>query len=390
MNILDYLATEFASFDEKPLNPVDSAALSQFCMVRMEDIAPMKRVWSEPPSLRAAVADRLRPVRPVRFTDALRAEHYDSLFTGLVPEPVKNNMLALAASPRFRTMTVQDCASVFDEATQTQFAAMTFVCRKKFAYVGFRGTDRSFTGWRENFNMTYQFPVPAQDLAVRYLEAVAPRLPQRLYLGGHSKGGNLAEYAALHATPKVQERIERIYDHDGPGFRAGAVDDRAFSIIRDRVHKTVPQECIVGMLLETPRELPLHVVRSADHGMMQHSVLNWEVKGTDFVYADQLADSSLSTHAIMEQWLTGFSPEKTRQVVEAAFRAIEASSALDAADILMGGVKSIALLVEAAKALDQANRDILVSALGTLTNLIAHDAARGVAGWLAPKTKGAS
>lgn len=77
-------------------------------------------------------------------------------------------------------------------------------------------------------------------------------------------------------------------------------------------------------------------------------------------------------------------------MVEAAFRAIEASSALDAADILMGGVKSIALLVEAAKALDQANRDILVSALGTLTNLIAHDAARGVAGWLAPKTKNAS
>ena len=76
MNILDYLATEFASFDEKPFNPVDSAALSQFCMVRMEDIAPMKRAWSEPPSLRAAVADRLRPVRPVRFTDALRAEHY--------------------------------------------------------------------------------------------------------------------------------------------------------------------------------------------------------------------------------------------------------------------------------------------------------------------------
>ena len=34
MNILDYLGTEFASFEEKPFNPVDSAALSQFCMVR--------------------------------------------------------------------------------------------------------------------------------------------------------------------------------------------------------------------------------------------------------------------------------------------------------------------------------------------------------------------
>ena len=33
MNILDYLGTEFASFEEKPFTPVDSAALSQFCMV---------------------------------------------------------------------------------------------------------------------------------------------------------------------------------------------------------------------------------------------------------------------------------------------------------------------------------------------------------------------
>ena len=35
MNILDYLATEFATFEEKPFNPVDSAVLSQFCMVHV-------------------------------------------------------------------------------------------------------------------------------------------------------------------------------------------------------------------------------------------------------------------------------------------------------------------------------------------------------------------
>jgi tRNA-dihydrouridine synthase len=43
MNILDYLGTEFASFEEKPFNPVDSAALSQFCMVRAEGIVPPLR-----------------------------------------------------------------------------------------------------------------------------------------------------------------------------------------------------------------------------------------------------------------------------------------------------------------------------------------------------------
>ena len=58
---------------------------------------------------------------------------------------------------------------------------------------------------------------------MRYLEAVALRLPKRLIVGGHSKGGNLALYAALRAKPAVQERIERVYTHDGPGFKAGTV-----------------------------------------------------------------------------------------------------------------------------------------------------------------------
>ena len=40
MNILDYLETEFSSFENKPFNVVDSAILSQFCMVRCEGLVP--------------------------------------------------------------------------------------------------------------------------------------------------------------------------------------------------------------------------------------------------------------------------------------------------------------------------------------------------------------
>ena len=100
------------------------------------------------------------------------------MFSGLIPGRVKENMLALAASPRFRDMVIRDYLSLFDTERQTQFAAMTFVYKKEFAYVGFRGTDTSITGWRENFNMAYTAPVPAQEQAVRYLQAVAQRAPQ--------------------------------------------------------------------------------------------------------------------------------------------------------------------------------------------------------------------
>lgn len=40
MNILDYLETEFSSFENKSFNVVDSAILSQFCMVRCEGLVP--------------------------------------------------------------------------------------------------------------------------------------------------------------------------------------------------------------------------------------------------------------------------------------------------------------------------------------------------------------
>ena len=252
MNILDYLGTEFASFEEKPFNPVDSAALSQFCMVRAEGIVPPLRERKAFGRLGTIVKNLLSPSgRPAHFLDTLRAEHYEHMFSGLIPGRVKENMLALAASPRFRDMVIRDYLSLFDTERQTQFAAMTFVYKKEFAYVGFRGTDTSITGWRENFNMCYTAPVPAQEQAARYLEAVAPHLPRRLFVGGHSKGANLALYAALNASAAVQDRIERVYTHDGPGFKAGAFSPDDWRKLDGRIHRTVPQDSVIGMLMES-------------------------------------------------------------------------------------------------------------------------------------------
>ena len=389
MNLLDYLATEFAPFDEKPFNPVDSAVLSQFCMVRAEGVVPALRERSSFLDLGTIVENLLSPARSaVRFADALRAELYPTMFTGLDPQMVKENLLALAASPRFRDMRVRDYLSLFDTDRQTQFAAMTFVHKKDFAYVGFRGTDTSFTGWRENFNMVYNAPVPAQEQAVRYLEAVAPRMPKHLFVGGHSKGGNLALYAALRAKPPVQERIERVFSHDGPGFKAGMVTEAEYAAIRDRVHKTVPQDSVVGMLMDSPADLDLHVVHSTARGIDQHSVFTWDVIGDDFGYIDDLTDGARFTDAVVTQWLAKFSDEEAAKVVDALFQALEASGAQDATEVLMGGPKSIALLGEAAKNVDGEAREVLTGALGSLAEVAAREATQGLLQRIAPKPKG--
>lgn len=393
MNILDYLATEFATFDEKPFNPVDSAALSQFCMVRAEGIVPALRERNSFLSLGTVVQNLLSPSRnAVHFIDLVRAERYADMFTGLVPGRVKDNLLAVAASPRFRDVTIRDYLSLFDTEQQTQFAAMTFVYKNEFAYVGFRGTDTSLTGWRENFNMVYSPAVPAQEQAVRYLEAVAPRLPRRLVVGGHSKGANLAQYAALQASTAVQDRIERVYSHDGPGFKAGAFSPEDWNRLDGRIHRTVPQDSVVGMLMET--QVDPRVVQSDGKGIDQHSVFTWQVDGDDFAYLEDLTDNAKFTDAVMSEWLARYSDEEAAAVVDALFKAIEASGAQNATEIFFGGAKTVGLITEAAKNIDDGARDTLAAALGTLAETATRQvtqglasAAQGVVDKLAPKGK---
>lgn len=361
--LLDYLETKLASFEDEPLNPVDSAALTQLCMVRGEDVLPPLEERKSFAGLRAILRNvTSRETRPVPIRDMLLAEHFPGMFTGLDPKNIKLNLFALAASPRFRTMCAHDYLSLFDAEQETQFAAMTFTAKKQFVYVGFRGTDTSLAGWKENFNMAFADAVPAQHQAERYLEAIAAKTTGPLYVGGHSKGGNLAEYAALKASPETQARIERVFIHDGPGFKEGTFSDKDYEPLQGRIHKTIPTESFVGILLES--QAPVHVVKSRAKGLDQHSVFSWEVDDAldDFAYAGEMPESTKLMAESLRAWLARFDDREREAVVESVFRAIETSGADDAGDLLSGGSKSIAILVDALKKAEVSDRDTLIDA----------------------------
>lgn len=374
MNLFDYLGSEFASFDEKPLNPLDSAALSQFCMVRCEGLVP-ELDEEIPTGFLAALMSKLTPPKTARFIDLLRAEYYNDMFTGLTPGRVKDNLLALAASPRFRDIALRDYRSIFSEDEQVQFAAITFVYKNEWAYVGFRGTDTTVTGWRENFNMACTAPVPAQALALHYLETVAPHLPENLYVGGHSKGANLALYAALKAAPEVQNRIVQVFSHDGPGFKEGVITPEEWKRLEGRILRTVPEESIVGMLMSNAVEP--RIAKSTERGLNQHSPFTWEVKDDDFAYTNKLADSAQFFDNVVTEWLSRYSDEEAAAVVDALFKAIEASGTTNASEIFFGGVKTVGLLTRAAQKIDENARNTLLAALGSLAEVVARHASAG-------------
>lgn len=370
MKLLDYIDQNLATFDELPFTPLDSVALSLFCMVRSDLLVPPLESRLTFANANTLVKNiEAHTSQPVHFIDFVRAELYPRLFAGLEPQSAKALMLALAASPRYRDMVVQDALDLFNVERQTQFFAVTYVEPGKFAYLGFRGTDITFTGWRENCNMVFSEVVPSQLQALRYLETVADEIPEKLYVGGHSKGGNLAAYAALNAAPEIQDRIAGVFLHDAPGFTLDTVDPSLWEKLAGRVHRSVPRESFVGMLMDTP--VPYHVVESDGVGIMQHSPYTWEVDdgANDFVYLDTLQDRALYNAAVFDVWMSQYTPQEAAAIVNALFEAIEASGAHDAKEVLFTGPHSVGLLASAARHLDSQSRTTLLNALGSLANI---------------------
>ena len=166
-------------------------------------------------------------------------------------------------------------------------------------------------------------------------------------LGGHSKGGNLAVYAAAKASPRTAVRIAAAYDHDGPGFPEGVLAEGELDRVRSLVRKTVPQESLVGLLMES--DAGYRVVKSSGRGISQHSPFRWEVEDGAVVEADGLSPSARFTAEVLNEWIAGMDPLERRRAVGALFEALRASGAKDAFDVLMGGPKTIGVLADAAR-----------------------------------------
>ena len=158
-------------------------------------------------------------------------------------------MNELLNSRRFNSMKLFAYVNKIDEKTQTQFSAITIKINENELYISFRGTDNTLIGWKEDFNMGFVFPVPAQELAVDYIEKIASRHSENMLVGGHSKGGNLAVYSAAFCSEAVQNRIEIVYNFDGPGFDEKVLQKDGYKRICNKVNTFVPQSSVVGMLL---------------------------------------------------------------------------------------------------------------------------------------------
>ncbi len=256
-------------------------------------------------------------------------------------------LLKMAESERFAHCYLSNYVEDINEEEESQFSAMKVDLDDGSVFISFSGTDHTLAGWKENFNMSYLAETPGQLKAVKYVEDTVPFYKNRLRFGGHSKGGNLAVYAAMHCRKSIQRRLLAIYNNDGPGFTQKMISEEGYQRILDRIHTYLPQSSVVGMLLEHEEEI--EVIQSTNNGIMQHDAFSWEVKGTSFVHLDELETNSIYLDRTLKNWVNGLNELQRQQFVDALFTILENAN-IDDTDKL--GRMSFTQFVELMKAVD--------------------------------------
>lgn len=349
MNIVDYAETKMENFESTQFNQVDSLILSQCAYIYFNDVVPGIQENSE----------------PVRIAELLKAENIPHMLHN-VRDPKNNHrlLLALGMSPRFRDIRMCCYSDSLNITEQKQFAAVTYLIDDKNAYIAYRGTDSTFVGWKEDFNMAFISPIPAQQEGVSYLNAVTKQLPHKLMVGGHSKGGNIAVYSAMECRSSIQDRIVSIYSHDGPGFKDEIFTSEKYARIKARIHKTLPQSSLVGMLLHHQEDYV--VVESKQFWIMQHDPFSWIVNKGDFKNAQSITGGAEHINTVISQWLSTLDDEKRELFVTTLYSVIEAVGVVNFSDLTEEWYKKSISALAAVKGIDTETKRFVFETLKSL------------------------
>ena len=231
-------------------------------------------------------------------------------------------MDGMLSGKRFAGTKLTYYVDVVNADKDMQIAALTYLLPDGSAYIAFRGTDSTIVGWKEDFNMSYLPETAGQRSAVRYLNDAASRTRRPLRVGGHSKGGNFAVYAAAFCDKKVQDRIISVYTNDGPGFRSEVMKSEEYRRIVPKVTSIVPDTSIIGMLLTSKAKNM--IVGSSAAGIMQHDALTWQIERNRFVQAEPSA-LGLFVKESQQKWLSNIDDESRESFVNTLFSVLEAT-----------------------------------------------------------------
>lgn len=285
-------------------------------------------------------AERSR-IRLQEIDSVVPADRLEVMITG--HRDAYRRIYELAArSKRFGELTLSDCVDVRSTEPPLQFSSICFHAQD-WSFLAYRGTDNSFSGWKEDFMISFT-RTEAQSMAVQAAEAVITP-DRKWYLGGHSKGGNEVLYAACMLSDEQWRQVEHVYLLDGPGLCPEVCDLSRIERIDAKTTRIIPEYCMIGKLFE-PQVSDTRIVRSAAYGISQHGIATWEIDHGKLAYAEKNDPQSVWLSEVVNLWINEIGQEERPLFVDELFDALSAGGALTVDEFEKNGWENLDTLIK--------------------------------------------
>ena len=345
-NIFDYLKWRDLKLEKVEFTEVDNLILSRLAYFPLDNAVRDKEI---------TVKEAYEKYLTVKHKGRILQEEDSQLFP------------LLANSIRFGKLKLTEYVNKIDLNNEEQFSAVTILMPNDTFYVSFRGTDNTIVGWKEDLNMSFKELVPAQTTAKEYLNKIAEKYKDKqIIVGGHSKGGNLAVYAAAYCEQKIQDRIIKVYNNDGPGFCDKVVNSEEYNRVLNKVHTYIPKSSIIGRLLNHKEKTT--ILESTQTGIMQHDLYTWQLIGGSFIKAE-LTNSSEFIDKTLTDLLLNVSVEQRSLCIDVLFEVLNATKAETLSEINENKFSNIMTMIKTYKNLDEENKEIVTKVLNSLLKI---------------------
>lgn len=376
-NMIDYIRWRGdLTFQQDPFNEVDALVLCQLIYTDFSGV-----VSGNPDECVS-----LRDARDRFFEMHTDEEIRNSAVFGAEAPYLMND---LVKSRRFGDMRLSAYVNHVSDNIEAQMAAVTCILSDGSIFAAFRGTDDTLVGWKEDLNLAFLDETGGQRLSAIYLERkvrriaenlgiistgrvqdIRQRLGDRIYkgvsdrvirLGGHSKGGNFAIYAAGHVDIEMWKHVSGIYAMDSPGFKKEVTERSAYKRVVSRVESVSPAGSIVGVLLDHSYQDRQHLILSSGKGVGEHDAMTWQIEGNHFQETKSRRIGSRLFGETIDRFVKPLPDEDRRFWVDGIYNIISGSGARTLTDFRSKPGRRISGMMHAVRSMPRQGKKKLKS-----------------------------
>lgn len=341
-NVMDYIKKYGdISFCDMPFGEADNVALCGMYYMPFDKVVS-DSFEDEPVDYKTA-SDEIFELRGRKHTPV-----------GLVLlKNISEQMVLMSKYKRFQEMKVVAAVRVYEKAPAVQFEAATFLLPDGKIVVLFKGTDDTLTGWKEDFDILTKKGIPSNRLSIEYLEKAAKNFDGNIIVCGHSKGGFIAQYAALYSSKEVRDRIEVVYNDDGPGFwDYSYLESETYAEMLPKYRHFVPQSSFIGMMLAHDNDYEI-IKSNQILGPLQHDLNSWQFRGKKLVRAEELTDMGKMNDGVLRDLVGGLDDESEKVLDTVLDKVLSGVNQTGLLDVKKNFVPALKGGVEAWRSLDR-------------------------------------